>query len=77
MDRRTLNWNLWMRALFEAFAEPHTYRAYAHIGSNIMLYIVQFGIQSQLAGVGCSIEVSEFPFQVDLSYFRVGVLDVI
>ena len=24
MVRRTLNWNLWTRAMFETFANPHT-----------------------------------------------------
>ena len=40
MDRRTLNWNLWMRAMFEACADPHTSMAYAQVGLRIVLCIV-------------------------------------
>ena len=40
MDRRTLDRKLWTRSMSEAFADPHTSTAYAHVGPRIVLYIV-------------------------------------
>jgi hypothetical protein len=38
MNRRTLDWNLWMRTTLEAFADPHTSMAYVNVGRRIVLY---------------------------------------
>jgi hypothetical protein len=40
MDRRTLNWNLWMRTMLEAFADPHNSVAFVDVGSRIIMYTV-------------------------------------
>jgi hypothetical protein len=40
MDRRTLDWNLWIRTMFEAFADPHISMAYVNVGRRIVLYSV-------------------------------------
>jgi hypothetical protein len=48
MDRRTLDWNLWMRTMFEAFADPHTPIAYIDEGRWIMLYTVSFLLRESL-----------------------------
>jgi hypothetical protein len=37
MDRRTLDWNYWIRTMLEAFADPHTYMAYVTVGKRIVL----------------------------------------
>jgi hypothetical protein len=40
MHRRTLDWNLWMRTMLEAFADPNTSMAYVNVGRRIVLYTV-------------------------------------
>jgi hypothetical protein len=40
MDRRTLDWNLWMGNMLEAFVDPHTSMAYVNVGRRIVLYTV-------------------------------------
>jgi hypothetical protein len=37
MDRRTLDWNLWMPTKLEAFVDPHTS---INVGRRIALYTV-------------------------------------
>jgi hypothetical protein len=39
-DRRTLDWNLWMRSMLEAFAGSHTSMAYVNVGRRIVLHAV-------------------------------------
>jgi hypothetical protein len=42
MDRRTLDWNLWMQTMLETFADPYTFIAYVEGGRRIILYTVSW-----------------------------------